>query len=287
MKIVTDSAAELSTEEREAHDITVAPLLIQFPEGVVAAEDIGPDDFYNRLRDMFPVIPTTSQPSAGVFRDIYEKLHINGSEILSIHISSGLSGPIESARTGAQEKSEAQVTLVDTLTLSGGQRYQVLAAAWAIKAGWGKERIIEQLRKIQKATEVVFTLDTLDYLARGGRIGRVQALAGSLLRLKPLIAVDEQDGKYNTVGKERTLQRAISKSADHLHAQYGKTTPMWVTVLHGQFSEQAENLTEKLKERLNVARLEVLRVSPVLGVHTGPGVVGAAVVPLELMEISA
>ena len=195
MKIVTDCAADLSAEERETHGVVEAPLYIQFPEGEVNAADITPDEFYDRLEAMRPAIPTTAQPSAGIFHSLYEKLAETKEQILSIHISSGLSGTINSAIQGAAQMKEKLVSTVDTMTLSGGQRFQVLAAAQAAKAGWNMDAIKERLDVIRAKTEVIYTLETLEYLARGGRIGRVQALAGSLLNIKPVIRVDHADGK--------------------------------------------------------------------------------------------
>jgi len=173
------------------------------------------------------------------------------------------------------------VNFWDTLTLSGGERFQVLAAAMSAKAGATLQAIQERLAAIREKTEVIYTLDTLEYLARGGRIGRVKALAGALLNLKPIIRVDT-DGKYSTVATRRTLGKSISAIADHLHEKYAQS-PVWVTVLHGRFAEKAETLASEINEKLNVAKLEVMRISPVLGVHTGPGIVGAAVVPMALM----
>ena len=283
MKIVTDSAADMSNEEMEQLGVVQAPLLIQFPEGEVSAADISADDFYNRLEAMRPKIPTTAQPSSGIFAEIYRKLAQVEKNILSVHISSGLSGTINSARDGGEQvKEEASVHFWDTLTLSGGERFQVMAAALASKAGMGWHAIQEKLAKIREKTEVIYTLDTLEYLARGGRIGRVKALAGALLNLKPVIRVDT-DGKYSTVTTGRTLNKYMAAIVDYLAEKYGNT-PVWVTVLHGRFSEKADALAKEVREKLNVAKMEIQRISPVLGVHTGPGIVGAAVVPIELME---
>ncbi|MCK6585426.1 MAG: DegV family EDD domain-containing protein, partial [Anaerolineales bacterium] len=154
-------------------------------------------------------------------------------------------------------------------------------AALADRAGWAMDKIHERLTRIREKTEVIYTLDTLEYLARGGRIGRVQAMAGALLNLKPVIRVDT-DGKYSTVAKGRSIAKSISIIADHLVEKYGNT-PLWVTILHGRFAEKADHLAEESKQKLNIAKLEVQRISPVLGVHTGPGIVGAAAVPMELM----
>lgn len=282
MKIVTDCAADMSVEELEQLGVVAAPLFIQFPEGEVSSADISADEFYNRLEAMRPKIPTTAQPSGGIFAELYRKLAQTEENIFSIHISSGLSGTINSARDGGEiVKAEANVSYWDTLTLSGGERFQVLAAALANKAGWAMNTIQERLTKIREKTEVIYTLDTLEYLARGGRIGRVKALAGALLNLKPVIRVDS-DGKYSTVSTARTLGKSMTAIADHLVEKYGNTS-VWVTVLHGRFAEKAAALANELKQKLNVAKLEIQRISPVLGVHTGPGIVGAAVVPMELM----
>lgn len=283
MKIATDSAADLSVDEIKALGIIVAPLLIQFPGKEVRSEDISPDAFYDRLRAMAPAVPTTAMPSAGEFAELYRQAGGVEEEILSIHISSGLSGTIKAAQMGA-EQSGRHVTTVDTMTLSGGQRFQVLAAAHAARMGWPKEEILAHLTRIRSATEVVYTLETLEYLARGGRIGRVQALAGALLKIKPVIHVDKADGKYSTVGKGRTLSRALDTLVDHLTDIYDSHTPLWVSVMHGQFAQQAEKLGQLVQERLQVAKMEVLRISPVLGVHTGPGIVGVTAMPMALME---
>ena len=283
MRIVTDCAADMSAEELKELGVTQAPLFIQFPEGEINSADISADDFYNRLEAMRPAIPTTAQPSGGIFAELYRRIAQVERNILSIHISSGLSGTINSARDGGEQvKSEANVSYWDTLTLSGGERFQVMAAALAARANWALHSIQERLESIREKTEVIYTLDTLEYLARGGRIGRVKAMAGALLNLKPVIRVD-LDGKYSTVATTRTLGKSIHSIAEHLHQKYGQT-PVWVTILHGRFAEKAEMLVNELETRLNIQKLEVSRISPVLGVHTGPGIVGAAVVPMELME---
>jgi DegV family protein with EDD domain len=283
MKIVTDCAADMSENELKELGISQAPLYIQFPEGEVSSTDITADAFYDRLEAMQPNTPTTAMPSSGVFTDLYNKIALLDKDILSLHVSSGLSGTINAARSAAEQiKQLANVNFWDTLTLSGGERFQVIAAALAARAGWTMNAIQERLASIRSKTEVIYTLDTLDYLVRGGRIGRVKAMAGALLHLKPIIRVDT-DGKYSSVSSTRTIGKSMTAMADYLHNKYADT-PMWVTVLHGRFAKKAEELTEELNEKLNIAKLEVMRISPVLGVHTGPGIVGAAVVPVEVMQ---
>jgi DegV family protein with EDD domain len=283
MKIVTDCAADLCNDELESYDIIQAPLYIQFPEGEINSADISADEFYNRLEAMAPAIPSTAQPSSGKFNEIYHKIADASKNILSIHISSGLSGTINSARLGAEQIKDSVVNVIDSMTLSGGQRFQVLVAAKAAKAGWNMKAITDRLEKIRDHTEVIYTLETLDYLARGGRIGRVQALMGSVLKIKPIIRVDHKDGKYTTVGKGRTVAQNLGTIVDHIADMYG-SVPLWVTVLHGRFAASAETLANSMNEKLNVKKMEILQISPVLGVHTGPGIVGTAVVPMEYAE---
>jgi DegV family protein with EDD domain len=283
MKVVTDCAADFTAEELEQLGIMQAPLFINFPEGEVNATEISADDFYNRLEAMRPAIPTTAQPSAGIFADLYRKIAQKDKDIFSIHISSGLSGTINSAHDGGgQVAHDANINYWDTLTLSAGERFQVMAATLAIKAGWTMDAMQERLKKIRENTELLYTLDTLEYLARGGRIGRVKALAGALLNLKPVILVDT-DGKYSTKGNARTLNKSMGMIVDTMHEKFGNT-PVWVTMIHGRFAEKADMLAADLKGKLNIAKMDLVRISPALGVHTGPAIVGAAAVPMELMS---
>ena len=270
--------------ELQALGVVEAPLFIQFPGEEISSAEISADDFYDRLRAMRPAVPTTAQPSSGVFAQLYQQVAETDKDILSVHISSGLSGTGLAAQLGAsQVDPAARVTVWDTLTLSGGQRFQVMAAALAARAGQPRPAIQQRLAELREQTEVIYTLETLEYLARGGRIGRVQALAGAVLKIKPIIRVEHSDGKYSTVGKSRNISQALATIAEHLSGLYGNTG-LWVTVLHGQFAPQAEALAQLLIGKLNVAKLETMRISPVLGVHTGPGIVGAAVAPMSLLE---
>lgn len=282
LQIVTDSGADLKQDEIEEYGIKVAPLKIQFPEGEIRSDTMTHDTFYDRLRLLFPWIPKTSMPSPGEFSLMYDEIDLLGKDTLSIHISSGLSGTIESAGLGAK-MSGKNVTLVDTMTLSAAQRFQVLAASMAANAGWSKEAIVQRLAEVRASTELVFTLETLDYLKEGGRIGRVSSLLGSVLDLKPIIHVAKEDGKYSTVSKVRSMKKAVLALEDHLVNLYGESTPLWVSIGHGQFAEYADFITERLKNSLHIVNLDAYRVSPVLGVHTGPGILGIGVVPAAMM----
>lgn len=285
MKIITDCAADMSAEELQSLNVAQAPLFIQFPNEEISAENISADDFYNRLEAMRPVIPTTAQPSPAQFEEIYRKLLAQEEDksLLSVHISSGLSGVINGARVAVNDIGEAgKITVWDTMTLSGGERFQVLAAAMGARKGWSLDAIKKRMEEIRANTEVIYTLETLEYLQRGGRIGRVSALAGALFNIKPIINVDRKDGKYSNLGKARSIQQASAFITEHLQKMYGNE-PLWATVLHGRFAEKADALAEQFKSKLKIAKLEIRRISPVLGVHTGPGIVGAALTPMRLL----
>ncbi len=281
-QIITDSGADLTAADIQRWNLKVIPLMINFPDGeMVNSESLTPDQFFDRLKAVVPAVPTTSQPSLGDILNVYNS--IDG-DVLAIHISSGLSGTANTAALAAQQIGNNKVIVIDTRTLSPGERYQVLGAAMALEKGWSREKIVELTDKLRTETEVIFTLETLDYLARGGRIGRVQALAGSLLQIKPIIHVDITDGKYSTKGRARTIAQALTSMASSLAERYGKTEPVWATIVHGQLPEKASQFETILRANLNVAKMETVRLSPVLGVHTGPGLVGVGVVPMRLFD---
>jgi DegV family protein with EDD domain len=284
MWIVTDSAADLTPEDIARWGIHVMPLYINFDTEEVAASDIAADAFYDRLRAMVPKVPTTSQPAVGAFLELYQKAKAAGEAVLSVHVSSGLSGTAQTAMSAARQMPDASITVIDTMTLSAAQRYQVLAAAAGIQAGLSVDDVRQRLDAIREQSETAFTLETLEYLQRGGRIGRVQALAGTLLQIKPIIHVEKSDGKYSTLGRGRTIAGNIASIITHFESLYGREQPLWLTVVHGQFAEKAQQMEAMMREKLNVAKLDTLRISPVLGVHTGPGIVGASAVPLALFE---
>ncbi len=284
MKIVTDSAVDLPEEMFAQLGIERMPLLISFgTQTYRSGIDIQPEEFYRRLAASHDQLPTTSQPSIGEFVDLYRRVGHSDKEIVSVHISSGLSGTFNSAAQAAKQCPDLKITLIDTKTLSAAEGFQVVAAAQAIRRGYSPEQILKRACEVGEQTEIFFTLDTLHYLQKGGRIGRVQAMAGSLLNLKPVITVDKGPGTYVTVGKARSIPKALVIIAD-LVKEKMKDRPAWVHVLHTNSPEQARALEEEVKARLPNARLTTGQIVPVLGVHTGPGCVGAVCGPLDVLE---
>ena len=284
MKIVTDSAVDLPEEMFAELGVERMPLLISFgAQTYRSGVDIQPEEFYRRLAASPDRLPTTSQPSVGEFVDLYRRVGQTDQDIVSVHISSGLSGTFNSAAQAAAQCPELNITLIDTKTLSAAEGFQVAAAAQAIRRCWSLECLKERVREVAEQTEIFFTLDTLHYLQKGGRIGRVQALAGSLLNLKPVITVDKGPGNYIRAGNARSLSKALVMIAD-LVKEKMKNVPAWVHVLHTNAPGQAEALTEQITARLPNARITTGQIVPVLGVHTGPGCVGAVCGPLDVLD---
>ncbi len=282
MQIVTDYAADLSTEQLEGIEVHYLPLMITIDGKIYrSGVDITPDEFYD-LQAKAEEIPTTSQPSPGDFRDLYRSLAKKDPDILSIHISSGLSGTANAARIGAGMTPEANVEIYDTKTLSGAQGWHVEMAAKAVRAGWDKPRILSMLKQITEATETLFTLSTLKYLIHGGRISHLKGLLASVLNIKPIIHVEKEGGTYVNRGQARTITRAIDALADMVTSSYPPKTAMRMQILHSQYPQGAARLHERLDKIFECNWLPQGPIAPVLGAHTGRGLVGLVFAPKAL-----
>jgi DegV family protein with EDD domain len=278
MQIVTDSGTDiyLSAEEAAALNIRVVPLIVtldgkSYREGL----DIEPEAFY-RLLAASEKMPITSQPSAGVFAECYRELAATDPDILSIHMSSGLSGTYNSAVAGAEMAPEANVTHVDTKTLSAAAGWQVKAAARAIKAGWAKEKILDLIARIGEASESIYTLEELKYLIHGGRISHMKGLVASILHIKPMIGVEKVGGTYVQLGQARAFKRAVAGLVDQIGKLHPPGSALHVQVLHAFNPEGAEMLRQQVDERYDCDWLPIGPMSLVLGAHTGPSMVGVA-----------
>lgn len=280
MYIVSDRGMDLAPEQMAGLDIHLVPLTLTLDgKSYRSGVDIQPEEFY-RLLSATESFPTTSQPSPGDFAEIYRRLAATDPEILSIHISSGLSGTLNAARAGAQLVPEARVTFVDSKTLSGALGWQVEAAARALKAGWSKEKVLDLVARVSAATDTLFTLTTLKYLIHGGRISHLKGLLGSVLNLKPIIGVEKEHGKYVSHSNGRTLEQALAKIGEHIAAQHQPGTALRVQVMHGDNPTGAAMLRARLDQLFKCTWLPTGPIAPVLGAHTGPSLVGVAYAPL-------
>jgi DegV family protein with EDD domain len=281
MQIVTDSGTDLSLtpEQKSELNIYTVPLSVTlkgktYREGL----DIQSEDFYSLL-EASEDLPTTSQPSAGELADLYRELAANDPDILSIHISSGLSGTTNAARLAASLVTEANVTVVDTKTLSAAAGWQVEAAALAAQAGWAQPRILSLLEQIGQASDSLYTLKELDYLIHGGRISHMKGLLASMLNIKPLIGVEKQDGTYVQLGRARSFKRALAGIVDQVLKQYKPGSSLRLQVLHADNPEGAALLHQEFEARFDCHWRPDSPISLVLGAHTGPTLVAAAYAP--------
>lgn len=278
MQIVTDSGTDLnlSPEQMEALNIHVVPLVVtldgkSYREGL----DIEPADFYDLLTASANM-PTTSQPSAGDFAEVYRKLATSDADILSVHMSSGLSGTFNSALSGAKMVPEAKITHIDTKTLSAAAGWQVEAGARAVKAGWPMDRVKALIKKIGAASESIYTLEELKYLIHGGRISHMKGLIASLLNLKPLIGVETVGGTYVQRGMARTFRKAVEGLVNLISKVHEPGSSLHVQVLHAFNPDGANLLRDLVDQRFKCTWLPIGPMSLVLGAHTGPSMVGVA-----------
>lgn len=277
IRVVTDSTADLPPGVAQELGITVVPLLVLFGDEVYRdGVDLTNEEFFRRLTTS-PVLPTTSQPSVGAFQEAYQKLAAETDQIVSIHISAWVSGTYESALQAADSlRGSPRVEVVDSQTTSMGLGYQAIAAARAARAGASLEEVVAAARSVGRRHHLLALLETLEYLRRGGRIGRAQAFLGSILNLKPLLTF--RDGVVHPVARVRTRARALEELLSHSLA-YGDLED--VAVIHGTTPEDAEMLARRVRERLPQVPIHVGRLGPVLGVHGGPGIIGMVVVEAE------
>jgi len=276
MRIVTDSGADIYVpqEQMPKTQVHIVPLTITLNDkSYRSGIDIQPAELYRMLTETGG-FPTTSQPAPGDFVEVYRKLAATDPDILSIHISSGLSGTVNAARTAAEMVPEANVTIIDTKTLSAGEGWQVWAAARALDAGWPLERIVDLTKGIAAATETMYTLDDLKYLVHGGRISHMKGLLASILQLKPLIGVSKSSGAYEQLGQARTIRSAMRGLVDIMRRRHAPGTALRVQIGQADNPEGVAMLREQIEQHYDCTWLPDAILSPVLGAHTGPTMVG-------------
>ena len=274
MIIVTDSGADLSPEQRQEFKIHEVPLKVTL-EGktYLSGVDLEPDQFYDLIENTTE-LPITSTPSVGEFVDVYQMLAKEDRDILSIHISTGLSGTYNAALTAAGMVKDANITLVDSLNLSAGFGWQVEAAARAIKAGWSLDRILKLLEQVRTTTTALFTLPDLKYLIAGGRISHLKGLLASLLGIKPIITVSKTDGKYYDCGKKRSFTKAVDAIPEIILQSIPRGSTMRTQICHAGNLEGSQRLVEAMDKVFKCEWLPPCSIGPALGAHTGRGMIG-------------
>ncbi len=273
--VVTDSTADIPAEVAAAQGVRVVPCHLLFGDQVFHdGVDIRPAEFYRRLRQS-EVLPTTSQPSSGEFISVYRELSEWADSIVSIHVSSALSGTLESAHTAvAQMGLHVPIYVVDSRVVSMALGLVVLAAAEMAATGQDALEIVERTRDLIPKVNVLFMVDTLQYLHRGGRIGGAERLAGSLLSIKPLLHI--VDGRIEVLEKTRTRQRAVARLLDVIGERVGSARAVRFAVAHADAENEALRLKAEIERRFQHRVSYLCELSSAVGTHGGPGVVGAA-----------
>jgi len=267
VKIVTDSSADLPAELVQELGITVVPLYLRFGEEVYRDRvDINEDEFYERLTHD-PRHPSTTQPTPQDFVDVYQKLSKEADGIVSIHISGKLSGTCNSALQAKEliEKG-CPIEVVDSQTLTMGLGLISIAAAAAAKAGGGLQEVLAEARQAIPNIHLLGLLDTLEYVYRGGRIGKATQLLGSILNLKPLLSL--QDGETVPAGRARTRFKGMDRLFDFAKNAVNIED---LAVVYNTTPEEAQSLAERIGSIFAREKIRIARVGPMLGVHMGPG----------------
>jgi DegV family protein with EDD domain len=276
--IVTDSTANIPANLLNDSPIQVIPLQVIWGDQILRdGMDITPTEFYERLQTA-KVLPTTSQATPEEFRKVYAELLKKDYEILSIHISSKLSGTLDSAYQARQTFPGKPIELVDSQSTSRAMGFQVMAAARVAAMGGSLHDCKAVAEKARQQTGVYFALNTLEFLQRGGRIGGAAALLGTVLNLKPLLELRE--GQIESVDKVRTLSKTLDRLLDLVAAKIeNEQGPIRLCAIHGNSPDEAHQLLEAACNRFsssNILESLVSDISPVLGTHAGPGALGLA-----------
>ena len=284
--VVTDTTAYLPDDIADRHGIVRIPLYVMFggDRTVKETEITDYPAFFEELRSS-DSLPTTSQPSVGDFIACYEDLLAKGQDVVSIHISAGISGTSDSARQAAEQleredKGGERVRVIDSSTAAGGLALLVLAAAKGAERGESLDEIEERVHAARKELKIWFAIDTLEFLKRGGRIGAASAWIGSTLKVKPILTLEAE---LTPVERVRTSSRALERLVDYARQRHESGADGWV-LQHIAAGDQATTLSDRCREVFGRDPVLIGEIGPVLSAHTGPGLLGIGAIPLAYLE---
>jgi DegV family protein with EDD domain len=270
--IVTDSSCDLIPEQIKKHNIHVIPLRVVCSQGEFRDQvEISQEELYALMEQE---LPKTSLPLPEDVSDLYERLINDGvTHVLHLCISAGLSGTYNMIRMVTKEfESRVKITLLDSRTLSTGLGMLVLEAAETLSATGSMEAAVERVMAVRETQLGMFIIKTLEFLRKGGRIGLVEGVVGTILQLKPIIFVNP-DGVYQTLAKARGYANALDTMVKEAVSRFGQSK-IRLSIVHGAAAAEAQKLLDRLKELLNLSDSFIAPVSPVLAIHTGPGLLG-------------
>lgn len=272
VKIITDTTSVLSEDIAKRYQIPVIPQVINFEEETFyEGIDIDISTFMDRLRKS-ATLPKTSAPPPELFIKEFEKALTNSDSILCIHPSSEVSGTVNSAIIAAKDFPKADIRVIDTRMIASPLATMVeLAAEWA-EAGVNVDEIEKRLYDLIPNCRVYFVLATLEYLARGGRIGGAAALLGSVLQIKPILTL--KDGKVGVFERERTHKRAISRIKEIVKSELPPRNGRYLTIMQADSLDQAKSLAKELETEHNIPHIPIYNMPPAIVTHGGPGILG-------------
>ncbi len=278
--IVTDSTADLPSQLVKTRGITVVPLTLNFEgRSLLDGVEIRPSEFYRKLPNA-TTHPTTSQPSPGRFAEVYADLLNDHSEVVSIHISEKLSGTYASAVQGAEMVDASRVHVIDSHLVSMSLGLLTLAATEMVTQGDDASAIARRVTDMREQVQTYFSVATLEFLRRGGRIGRASAMLGSVLQVKPVLCI--RDGLVTPLERVRTFDRALSRVVE-LTREVDRGKGLCVIVGHADAESDAERVARELEPVTETLMIQPL--GPVVGAHAGPGVVGVGCYPADLLPL--
>ena len=275
IKVVTDSTSDLPADVAESLGIEVVPLNVHFGSDVYKDRvNLMPDTFYDKLING-DVLPTTSQPSVGEFIDVYERLGSDADGIVSVHLSEKLSGTMNSARLASQQaNADCPIEVVDTFQVSMGVGICAMEAAEVANSGGNMNQVILAARNAVTRSQCFFMLETLEFLQKGGRIGKAQALIGNLLKIRPMLML--QEGEVHPLGRERTRRKGIAKLVDTVE----ELAPIsGLAVMYSTGPDEAQTLAQNVSKFMIEGREPMmLQIGPVIGTYAGPDTLGIALI---------
>ena len=271
IKIVTDSTADLSQDVIEKYDIHAIPLSISVNgQTYLDRVDLQPDEFIEEM-EKSEELPKTSQPAVGSFVELYDRLGEDGSQVLSIHLTNGLSGSVATASSAAT-MTNTKVTVVDSSFITHALAYQVIEAAKMAQEGRSLEDILKRIEEVRKNTRLFVVVDTLENIVKGGRIGKGKAMIGSLLNIKPIASVE--DGVLNPITKVRSQGQVVKALGKIFEEDIAGKTVKAVAIPHAKALPLAQKMKEAVEKISGFTQSEIFFTTPVISTHTGAGAIG-------------
>ncbi len=274
VKIVAVTSTGIPPEVAQKLDLTIVPLRVHFGlETLRDGVDISVNAFLERLATSRQ-FPTTSQPPAGDFLEVFKKLRAQGHEVLAVMLSNKLSGTVMSANTARQQLNDEHITVFDTLNVASGEALLVIEAAQMAQAGRSVPEIVSRLETMRDKVRLYFVLNTLVYLAKGGRVSNAQAFIGSVLQMKPILKVE--NGLVEGAERIRTLSKAHARLRSIVEEGVQGKSNVRVAVMYTMIDETAHTLAGELRAQYQLSEVQVHIISPAVSAHAGPGALGVA-----------